>query len=143
MTRSTQVNASHHPLVSVVTPVFNGEKYLRECIESVIAQTYTNWEYLIVDNVSHDATRQLADGYAANDQRIRVYSNATFLPIIANHNHAFTLMSPDSKWCKVVSADDCLFPDCLARLVALAQAAPSVGIIGSYQLSGGEGEWRL
>jgi glycosyltransferase involved in cell wall biosynthesis len=143
MTRSTHVSALHKPLVSVVTPVFNGEKYLRECIESVIAQTYTNWEYIIVDNVSHDATREIADQYAANDQRIRIYTNETFLPIIANHNNAFKLISPDSKFCKVVSADDCLFPECLARIVELAQAAPSVGIVGSYQLSGGEGEWRL
>jgi glycosyltransferase involved in cell wall biosynthesis len=137
------MSASQHPEVSVVTPVYNGERYLRECIESVRAQTYQNWEHIIVDNVSKDGTRAIADEYALRDKRIRVYSNDTFLPIIANHNRAFSLISPDSKLCKVVSADDCIFPECLSRMVVLAEANPSVGIIGSYQITGGDGEWRL
>ena len=63
------------PLVSVVTPVFNGGKFLGECIDSVLAQTYTNWEYVIVDNCSTDATLEIAQRYAAADPRIRVYHN--------------------------------------------------------------------
>jgi glycosyltransferase involved in cell wall biosynthesis len=137
------MNASQHPVVSVVTPVYNGDRYLRECIESVLSQTFQNWEYIIVDNVSKDGTRKIAEEYALKDKRIRVYSNDTFLPIIANHNRAFSFISPYSKLCKVVSADDCIFPECLSRLVDLAEANPSVGIMGSYQLSGGEGPWRL
>jgi glycosyltransferase involved in cell wall biosynthesis len=51
--------------VSVVTPVFNGEKYLRACIESVLAQSYDNWDYTIVDNCSTDSTLAIAHEYAA------------------------------------------------------------------------------
>jgi len=131
------------PLVSIVTPVYNGEPYLKECIDSVLAQTYQNWEYIILNNCSEDATLRIAEEYAAKDDRIRVYSNDTLLPIIANHNKAFGLMSADSKYCKVVCADDWLFPECLARMVELAEANPSVGLIGAYQLSGGEEEWYL
>src|SRR4029077_20950956 len=141
--RSTNVSASQRPLVSVVTPVYNGAKYLRECIESALAQSYQNFEYIIVDNVSKDDTRKISEEYALKDKRIRVHSNSNFLPIIANHNRAFKLISADSKLCKVVSADDALFPECLSRIVDLTESAPSVGIVGSYQLSGGEGEWRL
>lgn len=130
------------PLVSVVTPVYNGAQYLRECIESVLAQTYSNWEYTIVNNCSTDGTLAIAEEYAERDKRIRVYSNDSLLDIIANHNRAFRLLSPDSKYCKVVSADDWLFPECLTKMVSVAEANPSVGIVGSYQLSGGGPDWR-
>jgi glycosyltransferase involved in cell wall biosynthesis len=48
------------PLVSILTPVYNGEKYLAECIRSVLAQTYQNWEYTIVNNCSTDKTLEIA-----------------------------------------------------------------------------------
>lgn len=131
------------PLISVLTPVYNGEPYLAECIESVLAQTYPNWEYTIVDNCSTDGTRALAEKYACLDRRITVHVNDTFLNIIGNHNKAFSLISPDSKYCKIVSADDWLFPECLARMTVLAEAHPSVGIVGSYQLSGSGDHWYL
>ena len=53
------------PLVSIVTPVYNGADFLSECIESVLAETYENWEYTIVDNCSSDGSADLARGYAA------------------------------------------------------------------------------
>jgi glycosyltransferase involved in cell wall biosynthesis len=137
------MNAQHDSLVSVVTPVYNGEAYLRECIESVLSQTYQNWEYIILDNASTDRTLDIAEEYRRQDSRIRVCSNETLLPIIANHNTAFGLISRESKYCKVVSADDWLFPECLERMVGLAEENPSVGIVGAYQLSGGEGIWYV
>ena len=133
---------SEQPLVSVLTPVYNGEAYVRECIESVIAQTYTNWEYIIVNNCSRDRTLELASEYT-RDPRIRVETNPSFLPIIANHNRAFSLISPDSKYCKVVSADDWLFPEALSRMVEVAENHPSIGLVGSYQLSGGNDTWYV
>jgi glycosyltransferase involved in cell wall biosynthesis len=131
------------PFVSVVTPVYNGEAYLVECIESVLGQTYSNWEYIIVENCSTDGTSRIAEEYAQRDKRIRVYHNDKLLPIIANHNKALELISPDSKYCKFVSADDFIFPEFLARTVAVAEANPSVGIVGSYQLTGGSDEWYV
>lgn len=131
------------PLVSVVTPVYNGAAYLQECIDSVLAQTYPNWEYIIVNNRSTDRTGEIAESSARRDKRIRVHHNAEFLAIISNHNHAFSLISAQSKYCKVVSADDFIFPDCLTQMVQLAEGHPSIGIIGSYQLSGGGNEWTV
>ncbi len=124
------------PFVSVVTPVYNGEEFLAECIESVLAQTYPNYEYLIVNNCSKDRTLEIALSYAEKDKRIRVHDNDTFREVIANHNHAFGLISPAAKYCKVVSGDDFIFPDCIRQMVELAEANPSVGIVGSYQQSG-------
>jgi glycosyltransferase involved in cell wall biosynthesis len=126
----------NEPLVSVVTPVYNGEQYLRECVESVLAQTYTNWEHVIVNNRSTDRTLEIAREYAARDPRIRVHDNETFVRIVANHNIAFRLISPESVYCKVLGADDWLFPECLEKMVGLAEEHPSVAIVQSYRLQG-------
>lgn len=146
MENAQTMSVHDEPLVSVVTPVYNGALYLKECIESVLAQTYSNWEYIIVNNCSTDDTLQIAEQYARNEKRIQVHSNDRLLDIIANHNRAFRLISPDSKYCKQVSADDWLFPECLTRMVEVAEANPSVGIVGSYQLSGAGTDgrkWRV
>jgi glycosyltransferase involved in cell wall biosynthesis len=130
------MNAESQPLVSVVTPVYNMASFLPECIESVLNQTYTNFEYLIVNNCSTDRTLEVALDYAKKDSRIRVHNNREFLGVIANHNLAFSVISPKAKYCKVVSADDFIFPECIMRLVELAELNPSVGMVGSYFLAG-------
>jgi glycosyltransferase involved in cell wall biosynthesis len=126
------------PLVSVVTPVYNGARYLASCIDSVLAQTYTSWEYVIVDNCSTDDTQEMARDYAQQDTRIRVVTNDRFLGIIQSWNRALRQISPESVFCKVIHADDLMTPDCLERMVALAVAYPSVGIVSAYRLNGTE-----
>jgi len=125
---------SNEPLVGVFTPVYNGEKYLRECIESVLSQTYPHWEYVIVNNCSTDRTREIAESYASRDRRIRVHNNEQFVSAMRNHEIGFRSIPSESKYCKVVHADDWLFPECLARMVDLAEANPSVGVVAAYGL---------
>ncbi len=125
---------SRGPLVSVLTPVYNGERHLIDAIESVLSQTYEDWEYVIVNNCSTDRSLSVAQRYAERDPRIRVVTNERFVNVITNHNITFRLLSPESKYCKVVHADDWLFPDCLRRMVELAEANPTVGIVGAYRL---------
>ena len=132
---------SKQPLVSILTPVYNGDKYLSDCIESVLAQDYRNWEYVIVNNCSTDRTLDIALHYAENDSRIRVVSNSEFVGCEENHNIAFSLIGNDSKYCKVVSADDEIYPHCLREMVLLAERHSNVGIVGSYQLSNGRVKW--
>ena len=60
------------PLVSVIVPVYKVEKYLSNCIESVINQTYSNWELILVDDGSPDRSGEIADMYAERDSRIKV-----------------------------------------------------------------------
>jgi glycosyltransferase involved in cell wall biosynthesis len=136
------MSKNEQPLVSVVTPVYNGADFLAECIESVLSQTYQTFEYLIVNNCSTDRTLEIALSYAKRDSRIRVHDNSQFFQVIANHNHAFSLISPAAKYCKVVSGDDFILPDCLRQMVELAEANPSVGIVGSYQQSGKRVRWQ-
>jgi glycosyltransferase involved in cell wall biosynthesis len=127
-----RTNDASLPLVSIVTPAYNEEKYLRECVESVLAQTYTNWDYTIVNNRSTDRTLDIAQEYAAKDSRIHVSTNDTFIPAIVNFNNAFRQISPASKYCKMVLADDWMFPECLERMIAVMEEHPSVGITGAY-----------
>jgi glycosyltransferase involved in cell wall biosynthesis len=124
------------PFVSVVTPVYNCGPYLAECIESVLNQTYRNFEYLIVNNCSTDNTLEVAQSYAKKDSRIRVSDNTEFMSVFVNHNNALNQMSTESKYCKVVSGDDWLFRDCVAQMVELAEEHPSVGIVCGYSLEG-------
>jgi glycosyltransferase involved in cell wall biosynthesis len=130
------MSIERQPLVSVVTPLYNGEKYLAKCIESVLNQTYRNWNYVIVNNCSTDRSLEVAQSYAEKDKRIQITNNQKFVGRNPNHNIAFQQISPASKYCKVVHADDWLFPDCIKQMVDVAEAYPSVGIVGAYVLSG-------
>jgi glycosyltransferase involved in cell wall biosynthesis len=127
---------SDAPLVSVVTPVYNGEEFLPQCIESVLAQTYQNWDFTIVNNCSTDDSLRVCLKYAAIDRRIRVVTNPSFLKIIENHNRTLSYVSAQAKYCKVLFADDWLFPTCIEEMVANAERHPSVGIVSSFALAG-------
>jgi glycosyltransferase involved in cell wall biosynthesis len=122
--------------VHILTPVHNGERHLAECIESVLAQTFSDWEYLIVDNCSTDATREIAERYAAADGRISYERHDEYVDVIASHNRAFDALDPRSVYCKVVSGDDWLYPECLERMVAVADSNPHVGLVSAYRLAG-------
>ena len=96
------MNSQEQPLISVVTPVYNGGKYLSQCIESVLAQTYRNWEYIIVDNCSSDRSLDIVKSRARKDTRIRIHNNQEFVGAIENHNNAFRQISTQSKYYKVL-----------------------------------------
>lgn len=128
------MNLNSQPLVFVVTPVYNCEKYLAECIESVLAQTYENLEYLIVNNCSTDRSLEIAQHYARNEARIRIHNNKEHLGLFQNWNHALRQISSESKYCKVVHADDWLYKDCIAKMVKVAETSPKISIVGSYRL---------
>lgn len=69
------LNSGPMPLVSIVTPVYNNAEYIAECTESVLAQTYQNWDYTIVNNCSTDKAAEIGRRYAAEDTRIRIHGN--------------------------------------------------------------------
>ena len=126
----TKLESGSQPLVSIVTPVYNNAEYIAECIESVLAQTYGNWDYTIVNNCSTDGSGEIARRYAARDTRIKVIDNDHFLRAIPNHNVALRQISPGSKYCKVVFADDWIFPQCIEEMVAVAEEHSSVAVVG-------------
>ena len=123
------------PIVSVVTPVYNGEQYLAACIESVLSQSLGDFDYVIVDNCSTDRTQSIAASYA-KDRRIRIYRNSTLLPVIANYNRGASLVGSDTRYLKYVAADDLLLPDCLEKMVEVAEADSTVTVVASYKIHG-------
>jgi len=123
--------------VSVLTPFYNTRQYLAECIESVLRQSYQHWEYILVDNCSDDGSSELAEHYASQfPSKIRLIRTESFLSQVANYNFALSCMSPASKYCKIVQADDWIYPECLERMVGLVESDDSVGIVSSYRLKG-------
>ena len=130
------------PLVSVVTPVYNGEKHVAQCIESVLGQTYPRWHHTLVNNCSSDRTVEIAQSYADKDARIKIVNNSAFVRVIANYNNAFRQTLPEAKYTKLLAADDALMPDCLERMVEFAEAHPQVAIVGAYGIRESQILWR-
>jgi glycosyltransferase involved in cell wall biosynthesis len=124
------------PLVSVVSPFYNTDAFLAGCIESVLAQTYQNFEYVLLDNASTDRSAEIAERFAARDPRIRLFHNEQTLPQLQNYNRALQHISPASRWVKMVQADDAIFPRCLEEMVAVGEANPTVGVVSSYRMVG-------
>lgn len=122
------------PFVSVVTPFYNTGDYLAECVESVLAQAYRNFEYILVDNHSTDGGPAIAAELARRDSRIRVIRADQFRKQIPNYNYALEQASKDAAYVKIVQADDWIYPRCLTEMVEVAAANPSIGVVSSYIL---------
>src|SRR5215212_10104103 len=103
------------PRVTVGIPVYNGAKYLGQAIESVLAQTFADFELIICDNASTDATAAIALDYAARDPRVRYARNRENLGVGRNFNRLIELgMGQYFKW---LAADDVIAPEFLERCV--------------------------
>lgn len=126
------------PLISVVTPFHNTAPYLAQCIESVLAQTYTSFEYVLVDNCSTDGSTEIAETYARRDSRIRLIRRTQLLSQVKNYNAALAEISAESQFCKMVQADDFIFPECLQLMLRAGESSESVGLVSSYWLKGSE-----
>lgn len=119
-------------------PFYNEEEFLGECISSVLAQEYANFEYILVDNRSSDRSLEIAREFASQDDRIRVCENEEHLSQVENFNNALHLISTDSAFTKIVQGDDWLYPDCVSKMVGLASEDSSIGVVSSYVLLGWE-----
>ena len=107
------------PLISVCVPTYNASKYLRECLDSILAQTFTDFELLIVDNQSSDETLSIVKEYAERDLRIRVIRNKRNIGAVPNFNRCLELAQ--GEWIKYVFADDFIAPDCLEQMLAASK----------------------
>lgn len=112
------------PRVSVGIPVYNGERYLVEAVESILAQTFTDFELIISDNGSNDRTEQICRRYAAREARIRYYRNETNRGAAWNFNRVFELSS--GEYFKWQTHDDLCHPQFLEKCVAVLDREPSV-----------------
>ncbi|MGH9959112.1 MAG: glycosyltransferase family 2 protein [Pyrinomonadaceae bacterium] len=122
------------PLVSVVTPFHNTAAYLRECIQSVLSQSYEHFEYILQDNASNDGSSEIAREFTQRDARIKYLRMDELVPQVSNYNLALERISPLSVYCKIVQADDCIYKDCLRSMVDLAERSSQIGLTSSFRL---------
>jgi glycosyltransferase involved in cell wall biosynthesis len=118
------------PKVSVLIPVYNGGKYLAECIESVLAQDFTDYEVLIADDHSTDDSLELAQQYAAKDNRVRSWKNPRNLGLVANFNCC--LREARGEYIKYISQDDKLLsPETLRLMAKTLDDDDTISMVGS------------
>lgn len=117
------------PLVSVILPTYNRESYLTESIESVLAQTYTNFELLIVNDCSTDYTAELLDDFRKKDQRIRVIENEVNKGAPASRNIA--VKHAVGKYLAMMDSDDISLPIRFEKQVIFLERHPQTYVLGS------------
>jgi glycosyltransferase involved in cell wall biosynthesis len=122
-------HAPRRPLVSVLVPTRNRERFLPACVASILEQTYTNLEIIILDNGSQDSTMEIASSFARDDRRIRIERVHQDVGLIANHRRGISLAS--SELVKFVHDDDVLEPSAIERLVKALDGAPGAAIATS------------
>ena len=115
------------PKVSVCIPVYNGSDYIAESIESVLVQTYKDFELIVCDNCSTDNTEEIVRNF--NDSRIRYVRNQKNLGGVGNANRCLELAA--GEYISIWHHDDCMMPDNLERKVCLLDEHPDVGFVHS------------
>lgn len=103
----------HNPLITICVPTFNGEKYLRECLDSCLSQTFRDFEIVICDDGSVDTTVSIVEDYAKKNGQIKFHQNDHNLGLVGNWNKCITLAS--GSWIKFLFQDDAMNANCLQR----------------------------
>ena len=117
--------------VAVLLPVHDAGKFLRECLDSILAQTFADFELIVCDDASGDDSAAILTEYAARDARIKVMRNASNLGIARTRNRLIEAVSPDCEYIAIMDSDDVCFPDRLERQLAFLAAHPEAGGVGS------------
>jgi len=117
------------PLVSIIVPVYNAQEYLRRCIDSVLAQEYTNFELILVDDGSDDGSAHICDEYAERDGRIRVIHKEN-TGVSDSRNRALDLA--EGEYLQFVDSDDWLTADATRQFVCSAQRSGCDMVIADF-----------
>jgi hypothetical protein len=115
------------PALSVIMPAYNAGRFLAPAIESVLNQTWTDFEFIIIDDGSTDGTRERIEEYAARDPRIRSHPNPHNLCVTRTLNRALSFVRAD--WVARMDADDLSFPHRFAQQMRAIQENPGVGLV--------------
>lgn len=115
------------PRVSIGMPVFNGERYIAETLDSLLVQTFEDFELIISDNASTDQTEQICRSYVHRDRRVRYFRNSINLGAAANYRLSFELSS--GKYFRWANSDDLFAAESLARCVEVLDHEPAVVLV--------------
>lgn len=117
-------------LVSIITPMYNGERFIAETIKSVISQTYPYWEMLIVDDGSKDHGAEIVKEYALNDSRIKLFHQANAGSAVARNNG---IQNASGRYIALLDADDLWDPNFLESQIELMNKNNAVVVCASYR----------
>ncbi|MGE3249233.1 MAG: glycosyltransferase family A protein [Hyphomonadaceae bacterium] len=123
--------ASEAPLTAIVTPVYNGDEFLRATMEAVQAQTYPNLVHVVLDNASTDGTAAIIADFAGKRVPVLAFRNEKTIPLPANWSAAMEHAPKEAKYLTVLCADDLITPDFVAKMVAVAESDPGVELVGT------------
>jgi glycosyltransferase involved in cell wall biosynthesis len=123
------VPKSSNPLVSVVMPVYNAEKYLAESIESILNQTFKDFEFIIINDASKDGSLKIIEKYASLDKRIKVLKNEFNLKICRTLNKGIKIAK--GRYIARMDADDISLPSRFAEQVDYMENHPKCGAVGA------------
>ncbi len=127
------------PTISVVVPVYKVEPYLRRCVDSILKQTYQDFELILVDDGSPDSCGQICEEYAAQDSRIHViHQENGGLSAARNTGTDWVYAHSDSQWITYVDSDDWIHPETLEVLLNAAETLDTKISICGYQETAGE-----
>ncbi len=128
-------------MVSLVIPVYNSQKYLEECIRSILMQTYSDWEALFINEFgSDDGSREIILNYAKKDKRIKLIQNDFKLGLAQSLNRGFQIAK--GNYIARLDADDIAYSTRLERQVEFMEQNPNIGVCGTYQKHFGKGvDW--
>ena len=112
------IGSVNDSLVSIIVPIYNAEKYLDSCIQSVLRQTYTNWELILIDDGSTDKSGRIAEEYGFADERITVFNQKNLVVSLARNQG---IDEATGNYVVFLDADDELIEDCLAKTVNIAE----------------------
>lgn len=114
------------PKISLIMSVYNGEDYLAETIDSIINQTFKEWEFIIINDCSTDKTAEILDKYSKEDSRIKVHTNETNLRLPSSLNKA--LSKAQGKYIARMDADDIALPTRLQKQFDFMEANPDIDL---------------
>ena len=112
-------------------PAFNAEMFLREAVDSILNQTFGDFEFVIVDDCSTDATRQILEEYAGRDSRVKLFRNEVNRGIAATRNRLMAEASPESDYFALMDADDIALPERFEKQLEYLEAHPELAAAGS------------
>lgn len=106
-------------MVSIVMPAYNAQDYIQEAIQSVLQQTYTEWELLVIDDASSDRTAEIVNQLVRKDSRVHYIKNKANIGAAESRNRGVELAK--GQWIAFLDSDDCWHPDKLKRQLDLAE----------------------
>ena len=116
------------PMITVLMSVYNGEKYLKEAIDSILTQTFEDFEFLIINDGSTDSSVEIIEAY--DDPRIRLVNNEKNLKLIASLNKGISLAR--GKYIARMDSDDVSMPERFEKEVKFLEGNPDYGLVGTY-----------